>query len=577
MKIRHYLLFMTVVSLLGAYALLSIAWSHMSQSSEETDRFSVLLKSSGESSVTWQKAKKVSDQSKEVIKMMEFFTNEPSTLFQFVEAMLVKVVDGIEEMKDDPKIPKDLLRDYERTFSVFNKTSVKLGSVAMASNPDGFPQPNYDKVAADFYLAVQRLDKWTDEFLKAEYDKIETKKAEMIEVRKDSFSLIGIACVAHLLIMLAVGYVIQRSFLNPIRRMAHAADEALSERQSFTQSSLKGDDSRSKTGSANVKTLFQKETGPQEIETLSTRLWQLVHKLEEAVKERTSQLAERTEKLESEIENRKKLETDLQHAQKMEAVGQMASGIAHEIRTPAQFAGDHLSFLKSFVDESFEQDIFSKLEYKDSDFLKENVPVALESIRKGLDHITEIVSAMKRFSYKDLHASLSPSDINLIIKDCISITRNEWKNVAKLEPEFAADLPLVPCRLSEISQVIINLIVNASHSIADFHKGSMGRIAIKTSQDNSSLLRISVEDNGGGIPSNVIDRVFDPFFTTKKVGVGSGQGLAISYNLVVERHKGKIYFDTVEGEGTTFHILLPLREVDSAEDLPAEVPEKSPD
>jgi signal transduction histidine kinase len=146
-----------------------------------------------------------------------------------------------------------------------------------------------------------------------------------------------------------------------------------------------------------------------------------------------------------------------------------------------------------------------------------------------------------------------------------------------LEPEFAADLPLVPCRLSEISQVIINLIVNASHSIADFHKGSMGRIAIKTSQDNSSLLRISVEDNGGGIPSNVIDRVFDPFFTTKKVGVGSGQGLAISYNLVVERHKGKIYFDTVEGEGTTFHILLPLREVDSAEDLPAELPEKSPD
>ena len=153
--------------------------------------------------------------------------------------------------------------------------------------------------------------------------------------------------------------------------------------------------------------------------------------------------------------------------------------------------------------------------------------------------------------------------MNSILKDCVSITRNEWKNTAVMHTDYGLDLPMVPCRVSEMSQVFINLIVNASHSIAAFHKGSMGKITIKTTRDNSSFLRISVDDNGGGIPANVVDRVFDPFFTTKKVGVGSGQGLAISYNLVVERHRGKIYFDTIEGEGTTFHVLLPLTEADS--------------
>ena len=81
-------------------------------------------------------------------------------------------------------------------------------------------------------------------------------------------------------------------------------------------------------------------------------------------------------------------------------------------------------------------------------------------------------------------------------------------------------------------------------------------------EEDSGLVRISVKDNGGGIPKDAAERVFEPFYTTKEVGVGTGQGLAISYNLIVERHSGKIYFDTVEGEGTTFHVLLPITSPD---------------
>jgi len=192
----------------------------------------------------------------------------------------------------------------------------------------------------------------------------------------------------------------------------------------------------------------------------------------------------------------------------------------------------------------------------------------LNSIQKGLDQITEIISAMKRFSYKDMQSSLTPTDLNLIIKDCISISRNEWKKSAVMETELDDGLPLVSCRVSEISQVVLNLIVNASHAISGFKKNEIGKITVSTTSEDEEQVRVSVADDGGGIPEDAAERVFEPFFTTKEMGVGTGQGLAISYNLVVERHRGKIFFDTVEGEGTTFHVLLPVSHPATAEEDP---------
>ena len=557
MKIKHYLLVMTSVSLLGAFGLVLVAGWQLRKSYKEDESFSALVESSGKASSSWRRTNQVLNQGRNISQVMVFFANEPSGHFGFVEKMLEDMEQSIAQLKNESVAPKDLIRKIEKAFADFKETSFEVGAIAAAANREFFTKPDIEKSSLEFIQAMEELEGWLKSFLEDEKLKLNNAKASLMNVRKDVSSIIGIACVAYLLVILALGYLIHKVFLIPVRRMATAADEALSERKSFTQSSLT-DKGKSGRAASSVQKLFPKETGPKEIEVLSKRLWQLVNKLEESVKDRTKQLAERTEKLEEEIENRKKLEADLQHAQKMEAVGQMASGIAHEIRTPAQFAGDHLSFVRSFVDELFESDIFAKHDFEDSSFLEKNVPVALDSIQKGLDQITEIISAMKRFSYKDMHSSPAPSDINLIIKDCVSITRNEWKNIAKLEPDLAPDLPLVTCRLSEISQVVINLIVNASHAIGAFKEGEMGNISISTSRDDSSLVRISVKDDGGGIPKQVADRVFEPFFTTKEVGVGTGQGLAISYNLIVERHKGKIYFDTIDGEGTTFHILLPV-------------------
>ena len=293
-----------------------------------------------------------------MIRSVDLLSSESPSSYRFLEARLLSVSAKISALKKEKVVPSDLARDLELAFDDFNQSYRGIVALSGTSNPELFPKPDLSRSSSDFLQAVGRLDSWSEEFLKNDKMKVEMEENRMIEARKNSFSLIGIACAGYLLVMLAVGYVIQRSFLNPISRMANAADEALRERKSFTESSLPvalNEDEDMPVNSlvaapVNVKSLFRKESGPKEIEILSKRLWQLVNKLEEAVDERTGQLAERTKKLESEIENRKKLEADLQHAQKMEAVGQMASGIAHEIRTPAQFAGDHLSFLKTFVE-----------------------------------------------------------------------------------------------------------------------------------------------------------------------------------------------------------------------------------
>ena len=302
-KIKHYLLIMTLVSLLGAFGLLLVAGWQLNKSYEEDEIFGELLESSGTASSWWRRTNEVLNRGRNVILAMDFFTNELSGLFGLVEKMLDDMGEDINLLKTEPVIPGELIRKLEKTFAEFKETSSKLGAIAVADNPEFFPQPNLEQSSVEFLQAIEELEAWLKRFLEEERKRLWNAKERAMKTRMDAASIIGIVCVAYLLVVLALGYLIHKVFLNPIRRMATAADEALSEKKSFTQSSF---DPKNKGNRAisKVKKLFPKETGPKEIEILSKRLWQLVNKLEESVKIRTSQLAERTEKLEEEINTR---------------------------------------------------------------------------------------------------------------------------------------------------------------------------------------------------------------------------------------------------------------------------------
>jgi signal transduction histidine kinase len=294
------------------------------------------------------------------------------------------------------------------------------------------------------------------------------------------------------------------------------------------------------------------------------RLQGLILGLESTVKKRTASLQAKTVQLQEEMNQRKELETQLVHAQKMEAVGQLASGIAHEINSPSQFANDNILFLKDAV-----EGFIAKLrgeptapDLKELQFLAENAPEAVDQAKEGISRITTIVKSMKNFAYKDAESAKKPSDLNQAIQSTIVVATNEWKYHAELQLELDENLPFVPCNIGEINQVVLNLVVNGAHAIRDrFTDGQKGNLRVSTKHyPDAGCVVISINDNGGGIPPKVQSRIFEPFFTTKEVGVGTGQGLAIAHNVIVKSHAGQIWFDTKEGLGTTFFIKLPMEQ-----------------
>jgi two-component system, NtrC family, sensor kinase len=282
----------------------------------------------------------------------------------------------------------------------------------------------------------------------------------------------------------------------------------------------------------------------------------------------------------ADVTDKKILEDQLRQTQKLEAIGQLAAGIAHEINTPTQFVSDNVTFLKEFW-ESVRQllvyaqslnssedipavtesaatfyDITAKL---DLPYLLQEVPKALDDTLEGLQRIKKIVRAMREFSHPSSNHK-QQTDINAAIQTTVVVSRSEWKYVAELDTDLEANLPLVPCVADQINQVILNIVVNAAHAIAEAGgdgAATKGRIMIRTRHDQDCV-EITISDTGNGIPDDIRARVFEPFFSTKQVGKGTGQGLALAHTIIVKEHNGRIWFESERGRGATFFIRLPL-------------------
>jgi signal transduction histidine kinase len=205
------------------------------------------------------------------------------------------------------------------------------------------------------------------------------------------------------------------------------------------------------------------------------------------------------------------------------------------------------------------QEVAAAVKSVDAGYLLEEIPKAIDQTLEGVTRVAAIVGAMKEFSHPDTKEKI-PLDLNHAINSTITVARNEWKYVAEMKTEFDPSMPLVSCLPGEFNQVILNLIVNAAHAIADVVKKGgpeKGMITVQT-RNCSEWAEIRIQDSGTGIPQKVQSRIFDPFFTTKEIGKGTGQGLAIARSVIVDKHGGSIHFETEEGKGTTFIIRLPL-------------------
>jgi len=283
--------------------------------------------------------------------------------------------------------------------------------------------------------------------------------------------------------------------------------------------------------------------------------------------------------LAEDITRRMVMESHLLQAQKLESVGMLASGIAHEINTPAQYIGDNTRFLRQSYQMLLQllqgyEDLFAEAcrrndnceildrvkslrEDADVEYLLQEIPQALDQSLDGIDRISGIIRAMKEFSHPGTGEKVAVS-LNRAIESALVVCRNEWKQVAEVHTHYDALMPKVSVYPAELNQVVLNILLNAVHALQDAGCAPQrkGEISVTTRwEDGWAYIRIS--DTGAGIPASIRDRIFDPFFTTKPVGRGTGQGLAIAHAIVVEKHGGRLRFETEVGKGTTFIIELP--------------------
>ncbi|WP_417781816.1 ATP-binding protein [Terasakiella pusilla] len=279
--------------------------------------------------------------------------------------------------------------------------------------------------------------------------------------------------------------------------------------------------------------------------------------------------------IEAEKKNRK-LERDLLQTHKMESIGTLAGGIAHEINTPIQYIGDNLNFLQSAMGDiiqtldTYEKVVTEIKEKKiaittladceqqiagaDLEFLREEVPLAISQSSQGVNQVALIVLAMKEFSHPSAK-ELSLVQLNRVIERAATVCRNEWKSVAQLNMQLDENLPDVMGLENDLNQVLLNLIVNAAHAIKDAALQD-GQITVRTFVKENQVV-LQVQDNATGVPDELKHKIFDPFFTTKDVGKGTGQGLAICYDIVVGKHKAAFnVLDATDG-GALFEIIFP--------------------
>jgi two-component system, NtrC family, sensor kinase len=292
------------------------------------------------------------------------------------------------------------------------------------------------------------------------------------------------------------------------------------------------------------------------------------------------QLQSQNQKLEAAMEELKNAQIQLVKNEKMSSLGQLVAGVAHEINNPVNFIDANLSFVEEYIQDllSYVQlhqyhypnpvpEIEAKAEKIDLKFILKDMPNILASMRMGTERICQIVLSLRNFSRID-EAELKAVNIHEGIDNTLVILQHRLKEKLDFPPiqvsKDYGDLPLVECYAGQLNQVFMNILANAIDAIEEAYTNRdrdevpPGQIDIRTLVLDSQWVQIAIADNGTGIPENIKQQILNPFFTTKPVGKGTGMGVPISYQIVTEKHGGKLEYFSTYGEGTEFVIQIPV-------------------
>jgi len=278
------------------------------------------------------------------------------------------------------------------------------------------------------------------------------------------------------------------------------------------------------------------------------------------------------------MEKVRMLQSQLVQQEKMAGIGQLSAGIAHEINNPLGYTQSNLDTLKKYLDKikvflealkSYEStlqsenneavqgliaDIRASRKSNKIDVISDDIDDIISESIIGLSRIAKIVKSLLGFARTSISSEFEDYDLNKGIKDTLAIANNEIKYFAKVVEDLGT-IPYIKAAGGSINQVLLNLILNAVHAIKE--TSQEGILTLRTFE-KEGFICCAITDNGTGIPNINIEHIFTPFFTTKPVGMGTGLGLSIAYDIIVNKHAGRIEVESELGKGTTFTIILPL-------------------
>ncbi|MGD1860764.1 MAG: ATP-binding protein [Leptolyngbyaceae cyanobacterium] len=439
-----------------------------------------------------------------------------------------------------------------------------------------------------------RIEPWQDEFgLDWVVVTVVPESDFMAEIDANTRTTI-LLCLGALAVATVLGIYTSRRITQPIFKLSQASQIlAASARDRFA------------TQQAHVEnqaplTIDLQRAGIQELDALADSFSQMAQQLQqtfvelEALNEGLEDRVElRTRELQATLQELHRTQAQMLQSEKMSALGQMVAGVAHEINNPINFIFGNLTHAQTYVSDLLElielyqrkqagvdPEVEERVDSIDLDFMIEDLPKLMESMRIGSERIREIVMSLRTFSRLD-EAEFKEADIHDGIDSTLMILQHRTKgkpNQPAIEIVKDYDtLPLIECYPGQLNQVLMNILSNAIDALEEkFALSRKGPIDPSASADKNPMIHIrtrrtaedavliSIKDNGPGISADLGDRLFEPFFTTKTVGKGTGMGMAISYEIINQKHRGHLTYTSTLGEGAEFVIKIPIRQAELA-------------